>query len=82
MEHIASVDGGYNPDAGDAIGDMYHSEGTAAAARTAAGSTIEVNVTIFAQIKREISVLQPPRDQALIFASQKAPFREQSDPRP
>lgn len=45
MEHVASVDNGYDPEAGEPIGDMYYSEGTAMAARTAAGSTIEVPAT-------------------------------------
>lgn len=41
-DHIVAVDGGYDPEAGPAIGDIYYSQGTAHAARVAAGSTVEV----------------------------------------
>ena len=44
-EHIAAVEAGYDPEAEPPIGDIYYSAGTAAAARTAAGSTIAVSLT-------------------------------------
>lgn len=45
-DHIAEVEGGFDPEAGPAVGDIYFSAGTAHAARTAAGCTIGVRACL------------------------------------
>lgn len=61
MEHVASVDSGYDPEAGEPIGDMYYSEGTAMAARTAAGSTIEAAEKVMSGVVQSaLAVVRPP----------------------
>ena len=63
--HIAAVDGGYEAALADGLGlergDMFYSPGTAAAARTAAGSVAQAALAVLSgEVRRAFAVVRPP----------------------